>query len=228
MNLSPLETAAPLREDAWLAAPALAEELAPHVYRAPLLRPSACAELLREIDARAALLRARGVALTPPNSMHEHGYVLEALGFGALLEDVRKRVAPLAERLLPQFARGELDAHHSYLVDYSSRTDEELGFHVDDSEVTVNVCLGDDFHGAELVMLGLRCGLHLQSGVSADEELEIVHETGCAIVHAGTHRHRVDPIRSGRRRNLIVWLRNSRWRAQREPLECQSWCGARR
>ena len=228
MNLSPLETAAPLREDAWLAAPALAEELAPHVYRAPLLRPSACTELLREIDARAALLRARGVALTPPNSMHEHGYVLEALGFGALLEDVRKRVAPLAERLLPQFARGELDSHHSYLVDYSSRTDEELGFHVDDSEVTVNVCLGDDFHGAELVMLGLRCGLHLQSGVSADEELEIVHETGCAIVHAGTHRHRVDPIRSGRRRNLIVWLRNSRWRAQREPLECQSWCGARR
>jgi hypothetical protein len=228
MNLSPLETAAPLREDAWLAAPALAEELAPHVYRAPLLRPSACTELLREIDARAALLRARGVALTPPNSMHEHGYVLEALGFGTLLEDVRKRVAPLAERLLPQFARGELDAHHSYVVDYSSRTDEELGFHVDDSEVTVNVCLGDEFHGAELVMLGLRCGLHLQSGVSADEQLEIVHETGCAIVHAGTHRHRVDPIRSGRRRNLIVWLRNSRWRAQREPLECQSWCGARR
>lgn len=228
MESAEFEPAAPLRAEDWVASSSTAEELAPHVYRLPLLRPSACAELLREIEARAASLRARGVALQPPNSMHEHGYVLEALGFGALLEDVRARVAPLAERLLPQFARGALDAHHSYLVDYSARTDEELGFHVDDSEVTVNLCLGDEFHGAELVMLGLRCGLHLQTGVRREEELEIAHEPGFAIVHAGLHRHRVDPIRRGRRRNLIVWLRSSRWRAERGPLVCEAWCGAKR
>ncbi len=124
--------------------------------------------------------------------------------------------------------RGALDTHHSYLVDYGAHTDEALGFNVDDSEGKVNLCLGDEFHGVQLVMLGWRRGLHLQTGGRLDEQLEIAHQPGFAIVHAGLHRHRVDPIRRGRRRNLIVWLRNARWQAERAPLACDAWCGARR
>lgn len=203
-----------------------AREVAPRVHQLPLLAPGACARLLDEIDRRRASALARGLAQRPPNSMHEHGVALAELGFGPLLDALHARLAPLAQALLPEFAAG-LDTHHSYLVDYSRATDEDLGFHVDDSEVTVNICLGDEFRGAELVMMGLRCDLHRQDPVRRDDEFEIVHAVGHAVLHAGRHRHRVDPVRGGRRRNLIMWSRSSSLRSVPRPLACAAWCGHR-
>jgi hypothetical protein len=37
------------------------------------------------------------------------------------------------------------------------------GFHVDDSEVTLNVCLGKQFSGGELYFRGIRCENHVNS-----------------------------------------------------------------
>lgn len=39
-----------------------------------------------------------------------------------------------------------------------------VGFHVDDSEVTLNVCLGKQFSGGELFFRGTRCDKHVNSG----------------------------------------------------------------
>lgn len=201
--------------------PASSRELLPRVHQLALLSPEACARLLREVDRRQEF-GDRGA--TPPNSMHDHAIDLRALGFGTLLDALHARVAPLAEQLLPEFAARGLDAHHSYLVDYSRGGDEDLGFHVDDAEATINICLGGDFRGAELVMMGLRCDLHRQTPVRAEEEVQIEHAAGIAVVHAGRHRHRVERIRSGRRRNLIVWSRSSARRAGPRSLECAPWC----
>ncbi len=196
-------------------------EVGPRVYQLPVLRPEACARFLAWVDERQARLTERADA---PNSMHEHGVNLTALGLAPLLDAIHARLAPVARRLLPEFAPYALDTHHSYLVDYSRDTDEELGFHVDDSEVTINLCLGDHFRGAELVMMGLRCDLHRQTAVRPSEEIEVVHSIGHAVLHAGRHRHRVDPIRSGRRRNLIIWSRSSMLRSAPQPLACTPWC----
>ncbi len=76
MESAEFEPAAPLRAEDWITSSSTAQELAPHVHRLPLLRSSTCNELLREIEGRAASLRARGVDFQPPNSMHVHGYVL--------------------------------------------------------------------------------------------------------------------------------------------------------
>lgn len=38
-----------------------------------------------------------------------------------------------------------------------------LGFHVDDSEVTLNVCLGKHFTGGELFFRGVRCEKHVNT-----------------------------------------------------------------
>jgi hypothetical protein len=38
-----------------------------------------------------------------------------------------------------------------------------VGFHVDDSEVTLNVCLGRQFSGGELFFRGVRCDEHVSS-----------------------------------------------------------------
>jgi hypothetical protein len=201
--------------------PAPARELLPRVFQAPLLSPDSCARILSEVDRRR---RGARRDLPSPNSMHDHAVDLRALGFGTLLDALHARLAPLAEQLLPEFAAGGLDSHHSYLVDYSSGGDEDLGFHVDDAEATINICLGGDFRGAELVMMGLRCDLHRQTPVRAEEEVEIEHAPGVAVLHAGRHRHRVERIRSGRRRNLIVWSRSSALRAGPRALECAPWC----
>lgn len=47
------------------------------------------------------------------------------------------------------------------------------GFHVDDSEVTLNVCLGKQFIGGELFFRGVRCEKHVNSDTSP-EVLSIV------------------------------------------------------
>jgi len=38
---------------------------------------------------------------------------------------------------------------------------DKTGFHVDDSEVTLNVCLGKEFDGGELFFRGVRCDKHV-------------------------------------------------------------------
>lgn len=58
-------------------------------------------------------------------------------------------------------------------------------------------------------MLAERCDLHRQEDPSPSETLEIEHETGVAIVHLSFHRHRVEGIQRGCRRNLILWGKNS-------------------
>ncbi len=81
--------------------------------------------------------------------------------------------------------------------------------------------------GAELVLLGARCDLHRQTPVADSEVIEIEHQPGQAVLHAGRQRHRVDPILRGTRRNLIAWLRSSgyREREEGEGPSCRPWCG---
>ncbi len=173
--------------------------------------------------------------------MHDHGVELGALGLDGVVTDLMgERLAGLLREHFAPFGGATLDHHHSYLVQYGRDLDEDLGFHVDDSEVTLNLCLGEDFSGAELVMLGARCDGHRQTPVQPGEAFEIHHEPGTLVIHSGCHRHRVDPIRRGVRRNLIAWLRSS---ASREALPkddgmglsegilpgasvCGPWCGA--
>jgi hypothetical protein len=43
-----------------------------------------------------------------------------------------------------------------------------VGFHVDDSEVTLNVCLGKQFSGGDLFFRGVRCDNHVHSGTQQE------------------------------------------------------------
>jgi len=210
----------------------VAELVAPNAYRLPLMRPEAAADLLADIDTARDEYRAACGRVVPPNSMHQHGAVLEDLDLGELCDAfLRGAVLPVSRHLFRDFHGDELDEHHGYLVEYGPNEDSELGFHVDDSDVTLNLCLGDGgadgrgFDGAELTLMGLRCELHRQTSVFNDEIVELDHLPGTAILHAGAHRHRVEPIRNGRRRNLILWCRASQRRKGPRKLACAPWCG---
>jgi len=204
----------------------LATEEGPGVWSFPLLSGRGCGALLAEIDRREAEAHgAAGGAERPPNSMHRYGAVLGTLGFGDLLRELRTEVvAPLASLHYADVGGTELDAEYGFLAEYGGDGDDDLGFHVDDSAVTLNLCLGERFSGSELYFRGLRCDEHRQLPPTPNEAFEYVHDVGTVILHAGRQRHGVYPILRGRRRNLILWCQSA---AAKEAAEsCQPWCGA--
>ncbi|MEM7306239.1 MAG: hypothetical protein AAF682_06195 [Planctomycetota bacterium] len=208
----------------------LVRELVPGVYATRILTPAWCHQLAEEVASIEAWCDEHDVELQRPNSMNEYGLILDEVGFRPALGELLTRyLRPLAARLYPDIGGATLDGHHGFVVDYALGRDEDLGFHVDDSEVTLNVCLGERFEGSELYFRGARCERHRQTPCGPGEDLELDHEPGVAILHAGKQRHGVFPIRRGRRRNLIVWCSSSEYRASLpQPPECPAWCGARR
>ena len=105
--------------------------------------------------------------------------------------------------------------------------------HQDDSEVTVNVCVGledaaagggaaDGGGGGDDERIAV-CGRYGEPRHRA-HVLDYAHETGRALVHLGAQRHGARPLARGRaraRRNVVLWARSSSLRASR------AWAAAR-
>jgi len=74
----------------------------------------------------------------------------------------------------------------------------------------LNLCLGTEFTDGQLYFGGIRCSSHIPSTQPQQtEEIYLEHQIGTACLHLGNHRHRALPITSGRRLNLILWVRNT-------------------
>mmetsp|Transcript_13611 Transcript_13611/g.27501 ORF Transcript_13611/g.27501 Transcript_13611/m.27501 type:complete len:320 (-) Transcript_13611:79-1038(-) len=148
-----------------------------------------------------------GIPARRPNSMNNYGVIVNEIGMRPMITAFQQQyIWPLARRLFPE--EGErFDDHHSFIVRYQASEDLGLDMHTDDSDVTFNVCLGDEFTGATLTFCG-------QIGTPAHRQLTHTysHELGRAVIHLGSRRHGADDIASGRRLNLIVWSHNARWR----------------
>jgi hypothetical protein len=106
----------------------------------------------------------------------------------------------------------ELDWRHGFIASYSARPSlqlprQRLVPHTDDSEVTLNVCLGDVFEGGDLQFWGYR-GVGTPGVPTADEEDVYVPQIGRAIIHAGRQLHEVTEVTNGDRFALIMWTRS--------------------
>eukprot|EP00698_Gefionella_okellyi_P025365 TRINITY_DN9254_c0_g1_i1.p2 TRINITY_DN9254_c0_g1~~TRINITY_DN9254_c0_g1_i1.p2 ORF type:complete len:387 (+),score=53.76 TRINITY_DN9254_c0_g1_i1:1526-2686(+) len=89
--------------------------------------------------------------------------------------------------------------------------------HVDQSDLTLNICLGTVFSGGELcmakdpVLLGEVLST-VEYLTGADEAMDdslyhvLPNRTGQAHLHAGCHMHGARPLRSGTRYNLVCWF----------------------
>ena len=192
------------------------------LYQLPLLSPE-CVSLWNEELAHFSRWRElEDVDIQAPNSMNSYGFILEDLNAQApwrkLMQDV---VSPLSAELFPLVHGDGLDELHSFIVEYGSGLDRDLGFHVDASDVTVNLCLGDTFVGNELYFEGRRCELHRQNPAFPGEKFFYSHQPGIAILHAGKHRHGAVAIEKGTRRNVILWCSSS---TLEEVSGCPDWC----
>ena len=116
-----------------------------------------------------------------------------------------------------EMGEGDLDFRHGYIAAYSAKpTDtkprQRLVPHTDDSEVTLNLCIGEQFEGGELQFWGLRG--------TADEGTLVGNfrpQIGRALLHAGRNLHEVQTVTEGNRFALIIWSRWSGIRAKSCP-----------
>ncbi|KAG8051886.1 hypothetical protein GUJ93_ZPchr0001g32864 [Zizania palustris] len=199
----------------------------PGVYSFAMLQPGFCEMLLQEVENFERWVHTMKFKIMRPNTMNKYGAVLDDFGLEAMMNQFMEQfIAPISEVFYPEVGGGTLDTHHAFVVEYGKDRDVELGFHVDDSEVTLNVCLGKQFSGGELYFRGIRCENHVNSETQHEERYEYSHVPGQAVLHRGRHRHGVRPTSSGHRINLLLWCRSSVFREMKNyQKDFSSWCG---
>ncbi|KAH9322966.1 hypothetical protein KI387_017605, partial [Taxus chinensis] len=134
----------------------------PGVYTFDMLQKGFCQLLIDEVENFEKWVDATKFDVVRPNTMNKYGVVLDDFGFDNMLNKLMTDfIKPLASVLFPDVGGSTLDTHHGFVVEYSKERDLDLGFHVDDSEVTLNVCLGKQFTGGELFFHGVRCDKHV-------------------------------------------------------------------
>ena len=192
------------------------------LWSLPVLSASGCQRLTTAINQRLSWQEKH--PQHSPNSMHYAGVVFEPMGLSHPATRLREAVVePLRPLLYPETER--LDSEYAFAATYGPTLDRRLGFHVDDSDITLNVALGDGYRGGEVVFQGRRCANHRQEAHRPEEEVALTIPAGHGLLHAGTHRHLVTTVH-GDRRNLIVWCRSSSTRSPSTD-ECPQWCGHR-
>ncbi|KFK44383.1 hypothetical protein AALP_AA1G250200 [Arabis alpina] len=199
----------------------------PGIFTFDMLNPRLCEMLLAEVEHMEKWVYESRSTIMRPNTMNKFGVVLDDFGFESMLQKlVDDFISPISQVLFPEVCGTSLDSHHGFIVEYGKDRDVDLGFHVDDSEVTLNVCLGKQFAGGELYFRGVRCDNHVNSESSEKEVFDYPHVPGRAILHRGRHRHGARATTSGHRVNLILWCRSSTFREMKNyQKDFSSWCG---
>ncbi|KAK1552157.1 hypothetical protein Q3G72_011407 [Acer saccharum] len=201
-------------------------ESSPGIYTFEMLQPHFCEMLLSEVDNFERWVHKKKVRIMRPNTMNNYGAVLDDFGLENMLDKLMNDfIRPISRVFFPDVGGSTLDSHHGFVVEYGTHRDVELGFHVDDSEVTLNVCLGKEFSGGELFFRGVRCDNHVNSETKSDEILDYSHVPGHAVLHRGRNRHGARATTSGWRANLLLWCKSSAFRELKKyQRDFSSWC----
>eukprot|EP00039_Didymoeca_costata_P033285 m.41655 g.41655 ORF g.41655 m.41655 type:complete len:467 (+) comp9795_c0_seq1:84-1484(+) len=185
------------------------------VYMIPILSEAFMLMLRDELDY--AQSQKERISWTRPNTMNNFGFVLEELGLGSLLDGFLQHVVtPLAKTFLHDWSES-LDSHHVFTIRYSVGEDLDLDRHMDLSEVTLNVCLGGTFEGADVYFDG-----HRGHSSEATEDAKVTHRPGYGLFHVGQHWHGSNTLTSGQRENLVFWGRSSQFQSSAAELYVDS------
>lgn len=172
-------------KDPWAS---LIREPCPGVFVFYAFTRSFCRDLLAEVDKHEP---------ESPNSMNKYGLVLKDVGMGDVCEEfLHELVNPLVRRFYPRF--GAFKDYHGFIVNYDPKKQGSLDRHSDSSQVTLNICLGREFTGGNLVFRNDK----------GKPEAEVEHHVGQAILHLGSHIHQAKSLKTGKRSNLILWCQS--------------------
>ncbi|PKI48346.1 uncharacterized PKHD-type hydroxylase At1g22950 [Punica granatum] len=202
-------------------------EPSPGIFTFEMFQPRFCDLVLSEVENFEKWVNEAKFRIMRPNTMNKYGAVLDDFGFETMLDRLLEGfVRPMSRVFFPEVGGATLDSHHGFVVEYGKDRDVDLGFHVDDSEVTLNVCLGKQFSGGELFFRGTRCDKHVNTGSQSEEIFDYTHVPGRAVLHRGRHRHGARATTSGHRINLLLWCRSSIFREMKKyQKDFSTWCG---
>ncbi|CEM03592.1 unnamed protein product [Vitrella brassicaformis CCMP3155] len=188
-------------------------EGASDVYYIPEVLTPTFRRLITEELSHAYQQQSGQLNFTRPNTMNNYGFVLEELGMREWLDGLMTSVVrPLASAAFPDWGGSSLDSHHAFTIAYSAKEDIHLDKHMDLSEVTLNICLGDEtFTGGKVYFKGQRDHPHEKDEKA--RQPSVAHLPGGALLHVGQHWHGAHPLESGRRQNLVFWARSSKFRS---------------
>jgi len=129
-----------------------------------------------------------------PNSMNKYGKVLGGRGWNDWVSaTIQNTLQPLARHA---FDGMKLKRRaHAMTVEYDVKKQKSLASHVDSSDLTLNVCLDGKFTGGDLMV-------YSNDGRAS---VRIKQKPGLAIVHTGDTLHRATKLKTGTRRNLVIW-----------------------
>ncbi len=228
----------------------LMREEAPDVYSFPLFSAHVCTLLLEEVEHFKQYQGVPNENLVHPTeskvgmsaAKREAGYtILDDVGLSQMLDELLRRLmVPLARLLYTEKGKdgagrfAELDWRHGYVISYSDPEGKHgsrsrLSAHTDDSELTLNICLGHEFDGGHLTFGGQRGsaaaaqaalgggrGSENRSGSNGSDSASgsglVAPSIGRAIVHMGQQLHRVHDVTAGERHMLIMWCRSRSYR----------------
>ncbi|KAL3654447.1 2-oxoglutarate and iron-dependent oxygenase domain-containing protein cp2 [Castilleja foliolosa] len=201
-------------------------EPSPGIFTFEMLQPRFCEMLLTEVENFEKWVNETKFRIMRPNTINKFGVVLDDFGMETMLDKLMEDfIRPMSKLLFSEIGGSTLDAHHGFVLEYGMNRDVDLSFHVDDSEVTLNVCLGKQFSGGELFFRGVRCEKHVNTETQSEEIFDYSHVPGRAVLHRGRHRHGARATTAGNRVNLLLWCRSSVFRELRKyQKDFSSWC----
>ncbi|XP_027343645.1 uncharacterized PKHD-type hydroxylase At1g22950-like [Abrus precatorius] len=201
-------------------------EPAPGIFTFEMLQPHFCELLVSEVENFEKWVKAAKFQVMRPSTMNKYGSVLDDFGLQTMLDKLMQGfICPLSKVFFAEIGGSTLDSHHGFIVEYGKDRDVDLGLHVDDSEVSLNVCLGRQFSGGELFFRGMRCDQHAHTESYSKEVFDYSHVPGQAVLHHGRHRHGARATTSGYRINLLLWCRSSVFREmKRYKNDFSTWC----
>lgn len=181
-------------------------------------------------DAGAAALFGRTLALQglggdTVGSMHRYGTdLLQHSSFAGLIGEAYAAIAGGVQLAFLGGAGKRMGCSSAHTIAYgvADGREHKLALHVDDSLITVNLCLGKEgFEGSELYFTGWqpltwepvaraqrkRAALAGAAAGLDSSEVKVKPRPGRALVHFGHHPHRTVEIAAGTRCNWVLWFR---------------------
>merc|ERR1712137_1332749 len=131
------------------------------------------------------------------------GVDLLYFGFDSFFQDFLSEISPKMLLLIgssnPAFAGEKWKIFHAFVIRYDANKPGETSHpkHYDDSDVTLNFCLGGNFKGG---------ALRVYDGANY---VDYVQEPGQLFIHPGNLLHSANKISCGERFNLVIWLKRS-------------------
>jgi len=159
-------------------------------YSFPIFTPQFASQIIAELE-----------HYLKYSTKNPNGLQLKEFGFENFVRSLlSEHLLHLIRLLFPKHSTvAKFGDVYTKVVKYSQGHEEDWPMHEDASDITINICLGAEFVGTDLILMGT-------ADEGDDQVIQYRHRPGRLIMHEGANRHGVSWLKSGTRYSLITLL----------------------